>query len=112
MHRGALGARALNGDLQKAIHPNMSEKIERFGLTFAPGDKVMQIKNDCDRVVFNGDRGRVRRIGQTEGVLIAEFDNRDVEYLFGELAALVPAYAARTRKSCCKIGSARTRAER
>ena len=99
MQRGALGARSLNGDLQKALNPNMAEKIERFGSAFAPGDKVMQTENDYDREVFNGDLGRVRRIDQTEGVLIADFDGREVEYPFGELDALVPAYATTIHKS-------------
>jgi exodeoxyribonuclease V alpha subunit len=99
MQRGALGARALNGDLQNALNPNMAEKIERFGSSFAPGDKVMQIENDYDREVFNGDLGRVRRIDQTEGVLVADFDGREVEYPFGELDALVPAYATTIHKS-------------
>jgi exodeoxyribonuclease V alpha subunit len=76
MQRGVLGARALNSDLQNALNPNMAEKIERFGCSFAPGDKVMQIENDYDREVFNGDLGRVRRIDQADGVLIAEFDSR------------------------------------
>jgi len=99
MQRGALGARALNGDLQKALNPNMAEKIERFGSAFAPGDKVIQTENDYDREVFNGDLGRVLRIDQTEGVLIADFDGREVEYPFGELDALVPAYATTIHKS-------------
>jgi exodeoxyribonuclease V alpha subunit len=99
MQRGALGARALNGDLQKALNPNMAEKIERFGSIFAPGDKVMQTENDYDREVFNGDLGRVLRIDQTEGVLIADFDGREVEYPFAEVDALVPAYATTIHKS-------------
>ena len=99
MQRGALGARALNGDLQNALNPNMAEKIERFGSSFAPGDKVMQTENDYDREVFNGDLGRVKRIDQTEGVLVADFDGREVEYPFGELDALVPAYATTIHKS-------------
>ncbi len=99
MQRGVLGARALNSDLQNALNPNMAEKIERFGCSFAPGDKVMQIENDYDREVFNGDLGRVRRIDQADGVLIAEFDSREVEYPFGELDALVPAYATTIHKS-------------
>ena len=99
MQRGVLGARSLNGDLQKALNPNMAEKIERFGSAFAPGDKVMQTENDYDREVFNGDLGRVRRIDQAEGVLIADFDGREIEYPFGELDALVPAYATTIHKS-------------
>jgi exodeoxyribonuclease V alpha subunit len=77
----------------------MSDKIERFGSIFAPGDKVMQIENDYDREVFSGDLGRVRRIDQAEGLLVAEFDGREAEYPFGELDALVPAYATTIHKS-------------
>ncbi len=76
MQRGALGARALNADLQKALNRNLSERIERFGSSFGPGDKVIQTENDYDREVFNGDLGRVVRIDRTEGVLIADFDGR------------------------------------
>jgi UvrD-like helicase C-terminal domain/ATP-dependent RecD-like DNA helicase SH3 domain len=77
----------------------MSEKIERFGSSFAPGDKVMQTENDYDREVFNGDLGRIKRIDETEGLLIAEFNGREVEYPFGELDTLVPAYAMTIHKS-------------
>jgi len=59
----------------------------------------MQTENDYDREVFNGDLGRVRRIDQTEGVLVADFDGREVEYPFGELDTLVPAYATTIHKS-------------
>ena len=74
-------------------------RIERFGSSFAPGDKVMQTENDYDREVFNGDLGRVLRIDQAEGVLCADFDGREVEYPFGELDTLVPAYATTIHKS-------------
>jgi exodeoxyribonuclease V alpha subunit len=99
MQRGVLGARSLNADLQKALNPNMAEKIERFGSSFAPGDKVMQTENDYDREVFNGDLGRVLRIDQAEGVLWVDFDGREVDYPFGELDTLVPAYATTIHKS-------------
>jgi hypothetical protein len=55
MQRGALGARSLNADLQKALNPNPSARIEKFGSLFAPGDKIMQTENDYARDVFNGD---------------------------------------------------------
>jgi exodeoxyribonuclease V alpha subunit len=99
MQRGALGTRALNADLQKALNPNLAVGIERFGSSFAPGDKVMQTENDYDREVFNGDLGRILRIDQAEGVLWADFDGREVEYPFGELDMLVPAYATTIHKS-------------
>ncbi|SFK79954.1 SF1B family DNA helicase RecD2, partial [Methylocapsa palsarum] len=99
MQRGALGARSLNADLQKALNPNPSVRIEKFGAIFAPGDKVMQNENDYDRDVFNGDLGTVLRIDETEGLLIAGFDGREVEYPFGELDTLLPAYAMTIHKS-------------
>jgi exodeoxyribonuclease V alpha subunit len=99
MQRGALGARSLNADLQKALNPTPSVRIEKFGSIFAPGDKVMQTENDYDRDVFNGDLGTVLRIDETEGLLIASFDGREVEYPFGELDTLLPAYAMTIHKS-------------
>jgi exodeoxyribonuclease V alpha subunit len=99
MQRGALGARALNADLQKALNPNPPAKIEKFGSIFAPGDKIMQTENDYDRDVFNGDLGTVLRIDEVEGLLVAGFDGREVEYPFGELDTVVPAYATTIHKS-------------
>jgi exodeoxyribonuclease V alpha subunit len=98
MQRGALGARSLNADLQKALNPTPSARIEKFGSVFAPGDK-MQSENDYDRDVFNGDLGTVLRIDENEGLLVAGFDGREVEYAFGELDALLPAYAMTIHKS-------------
>jgi exodeoxyribonuclease V alpha subunit len=99
MQRGALGARSLNVDLQKALNPNPPAKIEKFGSIFAPGDKIMQTENDYDRDVFNGDLGTVLRIDEVEGLLVAGFDGREVEYPFGELDTLVAAYATTIHKS-------------
>ena len=56
MNRGGVGARSLNIELQAALNPAGERKVERFGWTFAPGDKVMQIENDYDKEVYNGDR--------------------------------------------------------
>src|SRR5208337_3686282 len=98
MQRGALGARSLNADLQKALNPTPSARIEKFGSVFAPGDKIMQTENDYDRDVFNGDLGTVLRIDENESLLVAGFDGREVEYPFGELDTLVPAYATTIHK--------------
>ena len=57
MNRGGVGARSLNIELQAALNPAGDRKVERFGWTFAPGDKVMQIENDYDKEVYNGDIG-------------------------------------------------------
>ena len=73
--------------------------MERFGWTFAPGDKVMQIENDYDKEVYNGDIGFVTEVEPEEGELTASFDGRSVTYGFGELDTLVPAYAVSIHKS-------------
>jgi RecD/TraA family predicted helicase len=59
MNRGGVGDRSLNVELQAALNPPRENKVERFGSTFAPGDKVMQIENDYDKEVYNGDIGYV-----------------------------------------------------
>src|SRR5271167_1402930 len=59
MNRGGVGARSLNIELQAALNPAGDNKVERFGWTFAPGDKVMQIENDYDKEVYNGDIGYI-----------------------------------------------------
>jgi exodeoxyribonuclease V alpha subunit len=99
MNRGGLGARSLNIELQKALNPPGEARVERFGWTFCPGDKVMQVENDYDREVYNGDLGIVRRIDQEEGELVVAFDGRDVSYGFGELDELMLAYATTIHKS-------------
>ena len=99
MNRGGVGARSLNIELQAALNPSGDNKVERFGATFAPGDKVMQIENDYDKEVYNGDIGYVEGVDLNEGELTASFDGRTVTYLFGELDTLVLAYAATIHKS-------------
>ena len=99
MNRGAAGARSLNLTLQAALNPAGERRVERFGWTFAPGDKVMQIENDYDKEVYNGDIGRVDDVDPELGELRARFDDRIVPYAFGELDALVPAYATTIHKS-------------
>jgi exodeoxyribonuclease V alpha subunit len=99
MNRGGVGARSLNIELQAALNPVGEREVERFGWTFAPGDKVMQIENDYDKEVFNGDIGYIDDVDPDAGELKASFDGRSVTYGFGELDTLVPAYAATVHKS-------------
>ena len=99
MNRGGVGARSLNIELQAALNPAGDKKVERFGWTFAPGDKVMQIENDYDKEVYNGDVGYIDDVDADTGELTASFDGRAVTYGFGELDTLVPAYAATIHKS-------------
>ena len=63
------------------------------------GDKVMQVVNDHERGVYNGDLGLVRRIDAEEGELAVDFEGREVAYGFGELDELVLAYATTVHKS-------------
>jgi exodeoxyribonuclease V alpha subunit len=99
MNRGGVGARALNVALQAALNLSGAPKVERFGWTYAPGDKVMQIENDHERDVYNGDLGFVERVDLEEGELVARFDGRAVSYPFAELDVLQPAYAVTIHKS-------------
>jgi len=103
MNRGSLGARTLNIELQRALNPPGAERpktcIERFGWTFCPGDKVMQVANDYERDVFNGDLGVITGIDTEEGALTVSFEGRAVEYGFGELDELVLAYATTIHKA-------------
>jgi exodeoxyribonuclease V alpha subunit len=99
MNRGGVGARSLNVELQSALNPAGGKKVERFGWTFAPNDKVMQIDNDYDKEVYNGDIGYVEDVDLETSELTARFDGRSITYDFGELDTLVPAYAATIHKS-------------
>ena len=99
MNRGGVGARSLNLELQAVLNPAGERKVERFGWTFAPGDKVMQVENDYDKEVYNGDIGRIDDVDPELGEVTARFDGRAVAYGFGELDALVPAYATTIHKS-------------
>jgi exodeoxyribonuclease V alpha subunit len=99
MNRGGLGARSLNIELQKELNPPGEIRIERFGWTFCPSDKVMQVENDYDKDVYNGDLGVVSRIDMEKGELVADFDSREITYGFGELDELVLAYATTIHKS-------------
>src|SRR5689334_29267 len=99
MNRGGIGARSLNIDLQAALNPAGEQKVERFGWTFAPGDKIMQIENDYEKEVYNGDIGYIETVDAETSELRANFDGRTVTYGFGELDTLVPAYATTIHKS-------------
>src|SRR5487761_1801620 len=99
MARGGVGARSLNIDLQAALNGEAVPKVEKFGWTFAPGDKVMQIENDYDREVYNGDIGFIAGVDAETDEMTVRFDGRGVAYGPGDLDALVPAYAATIHKA-------------
>jgi exodeoxyribonuclease V alpha subunit len=99
MNKGGLGAKSLNAELQKALNGHAEPKINRFGNVFAPGDKVIQMVNNYDKEVFNGDIGMVETVNPEEGVMTAVFDRLRVEYAFGELDEVSLAYATSIHKS-------------
>ncbi len=74
MNRGGVGARSLNLELQAALNPATDQKVERFGWTFASGDKVMQIENDYEKEVYNGDVDYIDAVDLDTRELIATFD--------------------------------------
>jgi exodeoxyribonuclease V alpha subunit len=98
MHRGAIGAQRLNATLQEALNPQ-TEVLERAGRSFRPQDKVMQIRNNYDKEVFNGDLGRVRKIDPENQIMRVEVDGRMIDYAFDELDELVLAYAVTVHKA-------------
>jgi exodeoxyribonuclease V alpha subunit len=98
MHRGEVGSQNLNFVLQNALNPR-GITLELSGRTFRINDKVMQIRNNYDKDVFNGDIGRIRRISHEEGEIQVEFDGRCVKYDFSDLEELIHAYAISIHKS-------------
>jgi exodeoxyribonuclease V alpha subunit len=98
MHRGEIGSQNLNIVLQNALNPS-GITLEMPDRTFRINDKVMQVRNNYDKEVFNGDIGRIRRIDREEGEVLVEFDGRSVSYDFSELEELIHAYAISIHKS-------------
>jgi len=98
MHRGVVGAGNLNKKLQEALNPG-ENIIIRGDRGFRVNDKVMQIKNNYDKEVFNGDIGKITKIIADEQTLVISFDGREVVYEFAELDEIVLAYAVSIHKS-------------
>ena len=99
MNRGGLGVQALNIALQARLNPNRQPRIQRYGTTYAPGDKVLQRVNNYDKEVFNGDIGWITAVDPEQGTLTVDFEGRGVAYAFAELDELALAYAASIHKS-------------
>ncbi|WP_246530528.1 MULTISPECIES: SF1B family DNA helicase RecD2 [Paraburkholderia] len=99
MNRSLTGARGINQMLQEALNPPGEHSIEKFGYRFSVADKVMQIENNYDKDVYNGDIGFVTHIDPDEQELTATFDDHIVTYAFGELDELVLCYATTIHKS-------------
>ena len=96
MYRGETGANNLNRVLQDELNPK-GQEMTRGGIRFRVGDKVMQVRNNYDRDVFNGDIGRVH--GIEDDILRVRFQDRVLSYEFSELDELVLAYAMSVHKS-------------
>lgn len=99
MNRGGLGSNGLNQALQERLNGNAMPRITRFGITFAPGDKVIQRVNNYDKEVFNGDIGFIEQIDEEMGVVQIQFDNLIKAYDLHELDELSLAYAISIHKS-------------
>ncbi len=99
MNRGGVGAKALNLELQRVLNPSGPDRVERHGWTFAKGDKVMQVENDYDKEVYNGDIGYIDALNHEEEQIEVSFDGRAVQYSLRDLDSLVPAYATTIHKS-------------
>lgn len=107
MHRGVCGVENINRQLQGALNPvgakfslKLNEQqVERYGRVYRVRDKVMQIKNNYDKDVFNGDLGRIAAIDPVEQTLTVTMDERAVIYDFTDLDELLPAYCISIHKS-------------
>jgi exodeoxyribonuclease V alpha subunit len=98
MHRGDTGTIALNERLQAVLNPD-GPTVSRFGRTMRAGDKVMQLKNDVERNVYNGDVGFILSLDPEARQLVVRFDEREVTYEESDLDELTLAYATSIHKS-------------
>jgi exodeoxyribonuclease V alpha subunit len=98
MHRGIVGVTNLNAELQVLLNPTGKE-VTRAGRCFRVGDKVMQVVNNYEKEVFNGDIGRVMSIDDEQQKMVVKYEDRAVDYEWNELDELVLAYAISIHKS-------------
>ena len=98
MRKNVLGTDNLNYEIQKALNPT-GDSILRGGMTFRVGDRVMQLRNNYDKDVFNGDVGFVKAVSASDRSMVVTFDGRPVRYEAGDLDELVLAYAMTIHKS-------------
>jgi exodeoxyribonuclease V alpha subunit len=102
MHRGEAGVGALNTLLQERLNPwrDGMPEARGGGRSYRPGDRVLQLRNDYDLGVFNGDLGTVEAIDPTEQELLVRLDDgREVRYPYASLFALTHAYAISVHKA-------------
>lgn len=99
MQRGGVGVKSLNIELQKALNPNYTKGIEKYGQIFAIGDKVMQTENDYNKEVYNGDIGIITSMNNDNQEIIIKFYDREVIYDYTDLDQITLAYATTIHKS-------------
>ncbi|MEN8097518.1 MAG: ATP-dependent RecD-like DNA helicase [Chloroflexota bacterium] len=101
MHRGDVGVSALNTNLQEALNPSREASAERASgnRVFRIGDRVMQIRNNYQKGVFNGDIGRLVNLDGIEQTAVVDFDGNPVSYDWNEMDELIHAYAISVHKS-------------
>ncbi len=98
MLRGSTGAHNINSLLQERLSPK-GISVSYGGTVYRKGDKVMQIKNNYDKNVFNGDIGFIEEIDQEDRSISISFDGRSVDYDYSDLDELVLSYACTVHKS-------------
>ena len=98
MHRGLLGTINLNREMQALLNP-LGQALERGGFALRVGDKVMQLRNDYDKAVFNGDLGRITSIDREDGSIKVDFFDKLVPYEADDLDSIGLAYATSVHKS-------------
>jgi exodeoxyribonuclease V alpha subunit len=100
MNRGVVGTQTINSNLQAIINPtSTNQAVMHAGTPFNVNDRVMQIRNNYDKLVFNGDIGIIRTIDMAERVAIINFYDREIAYEFSDFDELVLAYAITIHKS-------------
>lgn len=100
MNKGSVGTQKLNHDLQQILNPDTQKKfMTHSGFTYKIGDKVMQIRNNYEKLVFNGDIGYLEDIDQEEKIFFVKYYERVIEYDFQEIDEIVLAYAISIHKS-------------
>jgi len=99
MQKSGCGAKNFNLEIQKILNPNYLHGLESFGQKYALGDKVMQIENNYNKEVYNGDVGYISQIDYEEHKVKIIFYDKEVVYLFTELDEITLAYAITIHKS-------------
>ncbi|MDR3646270.1 MAG: ATP-dependent RecD-like DNA helicase [Candidatus Babeliales bacterium] len=100
MNKGIVGTQNLNIQLQSILNPpTEGPQVSNFGYTYKIGDRVMQIKNNYEKLVFNGDIGNVENINTEDKKLLIKYYEREIEYDFDELDEITLAYAISIHKS-------------